>query len=61
MCNVTDGDGYVKWDDYQRLVDRYLSAYKIGKNDRRAQGTHRRLPDVLDGAAAPRGRQRAPE
>ncbi|MDV9186856.1 EF-hand domain-containing protein [Streptomyces sp. SR27] len=33
----TDNDGYVDWSDYQRLVDRYLSTYKIGKNDRRAQ------------------------
>ncbi|GGX57854.1 EF-hand domain-containing protein [Streptomyces chartreusis] len=33
----TDGDGYVDWSDYQRLVDRYLSAYKIDKRDRWAQ------------------------
>lgn len=33
----TDGDGYVDWSDYQRLVDRYLSAYKIDKRDYRAQ------------------------
>ncbi|WP_406349418.1 EF-hand domain-containing protein [Streptomyces sp. NBC_00144] len=33
----TDGDGYVDWNDYERLVDRYLSTYKIGKTDRRAQ------------------------
>ncbi|MEV5972950.1 EF-hand domain-containing protein [Streptomyces sp. NPDC051921] len=33
----TDGDGYVDWSDYQRLVDRYLAGYKIDKNDRRAQ------------------------
>ncbi|MFI8192230.1 EF-hand domain-containing protein [Streptomyces sp. NPDC085946] len=33
----TDGDGYVDWNDYRRLVDRYLSAYKIDKSDRRAQ------------------------
>ncbi|MDX2395192.1 EF-hand domain-containing protein [Streptomyces sp. DK15] len=32
----TDNDGYVDWNDYQRLVDRYLNAYKIDKNDRRA-------------------------
>ncbi|MFF5638737.1 EF-hand domain-containing protein [Streptomyces sp. NPDC012825] len=31
-----DNDGYVEWADYQRLIDRYLSAYKIDKNDRRA-------------------------
>ncbi|MER5465454.1 EF-hand domain-containing protein [Streptomyces sp. NPDC002668] len=30
-------DGYVDWSDYQKLVDRYLQAYKLGKNDRRAQ------------------------
>ncbi|UFQ99887.1 EF-hand domain-containing protein [Streptomyces sp. Go40/10] len=33
----TDGDGYVEWKDYERLVDRYLSTYKIDKYDRRAQ------------------------
>ncbi|MFJ9821148.1 EF-hand domain-containing protein [Streptomyces sp. NPDC101151] len=33
----TDGNGYVDWSDYQRLVDRYLSTYKIDKSDRRAQ------------------------
>ncbi|MFF8271402.1 EF-hand domain-containing protein [Streptomyces sp. NPDC016562] len=33
----TDSDGYVDWSDYQRLVDRYLSTYKIDKRDRRAQ------------------------
>ncbi|MGW4891330.1 EF-hand domain-containing protein [Kitasatospora sp. NPDC004240] len=33
----TDGDGYVDWSDYQRLVDRYLVGYKIDKGDRRAQ------------------------
>ncbi|MFJ8747357.1 EF-hand domain-containing protein [Embleya sp. NPDC127516] len=32
-----DGDGSVDWSDYQRLVDRYLSTYKIDKSDRRAQ------------------------
>lgn len=32
-----DQDGYVDWSDYQRLVDRYLSTYKIDKSDRRAQ------------------------
>ncbi|MGA5086076.1 EF-hand domain-containing protein [Streptomyces pseudogriseolus] len=33
----TDNDGYVEWKDYQRLVDRYLSTYKIDKADRRTQ------------------------
>jgi Ca2+-binding EF-hand superfamily protein len=33
----TDGDGYVDWSDYQRLVDRYLTGYRIDKSDRRAQ------------------------
>ncbi|MFF9870049.1 EF-hand domain-containing protein [Streptomyces sp. NPDC013953] len=33
----TDSDGYVDWSDYQRLVERYLSTYKIDKSDRRAQ------------------------
>lgn len=33
----TDNDGYVDWSDYQRIIDRYLSAYKINKQDRKAQ------------------------
>ncbi|MYW01146.1 EF-hand domain-containing protein [Streptomyces sp. SID3343] len=33
----TDTDGYVDWADYQRIVDRYLTAYKIDRNDRRAR------------------------
>ncbi|MGW4158547.1 EF-hand domain-containing protein [Streptomyces sp. NPDC004788] len=33
-----DQDGYLDWSDYQKLVDRYIEAYKIDKNDRRARG-----------------------
>ncbi|MFF7241701.1 EF-hand domain-containing protein [Streptomyces collinus] len=33
----TNNDGYVEWADYQRIVDRYLSTYKIDKRDRMAQ------------------------
>ncbi|MFF0448087.1 EF-hand domain-containing protein [Streptomyces sp. NPDC004609] len=33
----TNNDGYVDWSDFQHLVDRYLSTYKIDKSDRRAQ------------------------
>ncbi|MGW5419243.1 EF-hand domain-containing protein [Streptomyces sp. NPDC003943] len=33
-----DQDGYLDWSDYQKLVDRYIEAYKIDKSDRRAQG-----------------------
>ncbi|MFJ2113086.1 MULTISPECIES: EF-hand domain-containing protein [unclassified Streptomyces] len=32
-----DQNGYVDWSDYQRLADRYLQAYKLGKDDRRAR------------------------
>ncbi|MER7577894.1 EF-hand domain-containing protein [Streptomyces sp. NPDC126514] len=34
----TDDDGHVDWNDYQRIVDRYLTAYKIDNSDRRAMG-----------------------
>ncbi|MGC5394252.1 EF-hand domain-containing protein [Streptomyces sp. DT20] len=30
-------DGYVDWTDYQKLADRYIQAYKLGKDDRRAR------------------------
>jgi Ca2+-binding EF-hand superfamily protein len=30
-------DGYVDWSDHQNLVDRYLSAYPIRRDDRRAR------------------------
>ena len=38
MFSATDsnGDGYVDWNDYQRIIDRYLSSYGIDRNDRRA-------------------------
>ncbi|MER6252767.1 EF-hand domain-containing protein [Streptomyces sp. NPDC001584] len=30
-------DGYLDWSDYQKLADRYIKAYKLGKDDRRAR------------------------
>ncbi|RPK44324.1 EF-hand domain-containing protein [Streptomyces sp. ADI93-02] len=30
-------DGYLDWTDYQKLADRYISAYKLAKDDRRAR------------------------
>ncbi|MEU8617290.1 EF-hand domain-containing protein [Streptomyces sp. NPDC048623] len=33
-----DKNGYVGWEDYQALADRFISAYKLDKTDRRAQG-----------------------
>ncbi|MET1075712.1 MAG: EF-hand domain-containing protein [Umezawaea sp.] len=32
----TDGDGYVDWSDYERIVDGCLTGYRIDRNDRRA-------------------------
>ncbi|MDX6743926.1 EF-hand domain-containing protein [Actinocorallia sp. A-T 12471] len=38
LFNITDADqnGYLEWSDYERIVDRYLSAYKVPRGDRRA-------------------------
>ena len=30
-------DGYLDWSDYQKLADRYIQAYRLDKNDRRAR------------------------
>ncbi|GAB2804575.1 hypothetical protein GCM10027073_41610 [Streptomyces chlorus] len=30
-------DGYVDWTDYKKLGDRYIEAYRLGKDDRRAR------------------------
>ncbi|MCE7080059.1 EF-hand domain-containing protein [Streptomyces sp. ST2-7A] len=30
-------DGYLDWSDYQRLADRYIQAYRLDRNDRRAR------------------------
>ncbi|WP_404817035.1 EF-hand domain-containing protein [Streptomyces thermolineatus] len=30
-------DGYLDWTDYQKLADRYVQAYRIDRNDRRAR------------------------
>ncbi|WP_328315738.1 EF-hand domain-containing protein [Streptomyces sp. NBC_00388] len=30
-------DGFLDWTDYQRLADRYIEAYRLGKDDRRAR------------------------
>ncbi|MEV7770198.1 EF-hand domain-containing protein [Kitasatospora sp. NPDC086791] len=35
-----NSDGYVDWSDYQQLADRYIQAYKLGKEDRRARALH---------------------
>jgi len=32
-----NNDGYLDWSDYQKLADRYIQAYKLDKNDRRAR------------------------
>lgn len=32
-----NNDSYVDWSDYQKLADRYIQAYKLDKNDRRAR------------------------
>ncbi|MCX5199826.1 EF-hand domain-containing protein [Streptomyces sp. NBC_00249] len=33
-------DGYLDWSDYQKLADRYIKAYKLSKDDRRARALH---------------------
>lgn len=30
-------DGYLDWSDYQALADRYIQAYRLDKNDRKAR------------------------
>ncbi|MGB6165169.1 MAG: EF-hand domain-containing protein [Pseudonocardiaceae bacterium] len=39
LFNATDAnnDGYVEWVDYQRIVDRYLAAFNIDKDERKGQ------------------------
>ncbi|MBJ7903609.1 EF-hand domain-containing protein [Streptomyces sp. NPDC003656] len=32
-----NSDGYLDWTDYQKLGDRYIQAYKLDKDDRRAR------------------------
>ncbi len=32
-----NNDGYVDWSDYQQLGNRYIQAYKLSKDDRRAR------------------------
>ncbi|MFJ6983294.1 MULTISPECIES: EF-hand domain-containing protein [unclassified Streptomyces] len=32
----TDRDGHVDWNDYRRIIDRYLEAYAVGGDDPRA-------------------------
>ncbi|MFK4107462.1 EF-hand domain-containing protein [Streptomyces sp. NPDC002176] len=32
-----NNDGYLDWSDYQKLADRYIQAYGLDKNDRRAR------------------------
>ncbi|MFJ6805691.1 EF-hand domain-containing protein [Streptomyces anulatus] len=36
----SDHDGHLDWSDYQRLADRYLDAYHLGPDDRRARALH---------------------
>ncbi|WP_329012343.1 EF-hand domain-containing protein [Streptomyces sp. NBC_00690] len=36
----TNHDGHLDWPDYQRLADRYLSAYHLDPDDRRARALH---------------------
>jgi hypothetical protein len=33
-------DGYLDWTDYQKLADRYVQAYRLAKDDRRARALH---------------------
>ncbi|MEV7866871.1 EF-hand domain-containing protein [Streptomyces sp. NPDC088124] len=33
-------DGYLDWTDYQQFADRYIQAYRLGKDDRRARALH---------------------
>ncbi|MFI1397928.1 EF-hand domain-containing protein [Streptomyces sp. NPDC020681] len=33
----TDEDGFVSWDDHQRIVDKYASGYDLPKNDPKIQ------------------------
>ncbi|GAB2579449.1 calcium binding protein CalD [Streptomyces capparidis] len=33
-------DGYLDWTDYQKLADRYVEAYRLEKDDRRARALH---------------------
>ncbi|MEU8445915.1 EF-hand domain-containing protein [Streptomyces microflavus] len=36
----SDRDGHLDWSDYRRLADRYLSAYHLTPDDRRARALH---------------------
>lgn len=36
----SDNDGAITWDDYRRLVDRYMAGYALEAQDRRAQAVH---------------------
>jgi Ca2+-binding EF-hand superfamily protein len=33
----TNGDGYVEWDDYQRVIDRFRDGYRLEPDSRKAQ------------------------
>ncbi|WP_405852214.1 EF-hand domain-containing protein [Streptomyces sp. NBC_00090] len=35
-----NNDGYLDWSDYQHLAERYIQAYKLSKDDRRARALH---------------------
>lgn len=34
----SNNDGHIDWSDYQQLVDRFISTFRLGKNDPRAGG-----------------------
>ncbi|MEV7779975.1 EF-hand domain-containing protein [Kitasatospora sp. NPDC088351] len=36
----TDHNGYVEWSDFQQLVDRLLTEYRLDRGDRRATALH---------------------
>ncbi|MFB7294018.1 EF-hand domain-containing protein [Actinacidiphila glaucinigra] len=36
----TNHDGHLDWSDYQQLADRYIQAYRLGKDDRRARALY---------------------
>ncbi|MFE0704609.1 EF-hand domain-containing protein [Streptomyces sp. NPDC058872] len=35
-----DRNGYLDWADYQKMADRYIQAYGLSKDDRRARALH---------------------
>ncbi|MEE1751842.1 EF-hand domain-containing protein [Streptomyces sp. SP18CS02] len=35
-----DRNGYLDWTDYRKLAERYVEAYRLDRDDRRARGLH---------------------